>query len=300
MARHADVLEARKKDLFNDIESAPSRPAEGSTPEGRKEMVADDEAVDERAPEYATWVSEDSQSDSSPAETRATTDAVRNYAMPDEEHGRQVELHVDEVQSNEERGSKARVRSFAEEEALSNTSIQRRAAREEKGKEKVREDQSEYEREKNESESESESEYNEDEEEEESEDGTDPARTRKQVRIIKVDSDQGFRPQPEEGDAKNERGKNEDEEAVRRNDEDDNEDGYEVLHGDDVTRTPLAKTKKRSSKSTGLLNALGKRAGANRVDLNDDNMLALLPTPPERTSTFQPIASTAYPPPVCS
>jgi hypothetical protein len=156
MARHADVLEARKKDLFNDIETAPSRPAEGSTPEGRKEMVADDEAVDERAPEYATWVSEDSQSDSSPAETRATTDAVRNYAMPDEEHGRQVELHVDEVQSNEERGSKARVRSFAEEEALSNTSFQRRAAREEKGKEKVREDQSEYEREKNESESESE------------------------------------------------------------------------------------------------------------------------------------------------
>lgn len=154
--RHADVLEERKKDLFNDIESAPSRPAEGSTPEGRKEMVADDEAVDERAPEYATWVSEDSQSDSSPAETRATTDAFRNHAMPDEEHGRRVELHVDEVQSNEERGSKARVRSFAEEEALSNTSHQRRAAREEKGKEKVGEDQSEYEREKNENESESE------------------------------------------------------------------------------------------------------------------------------------------------
>lgn len=147
-------------------------------------------------------------------------------------------------------------------------------------------------------ESESESEY--DEEEEENEDGTDPARTRKQVRIIEVDSDQGFRPQPEEGDAKNERGKNEDEEGVRRNDEDDNEDGYEVLHGDDVTRTPLATTKKKRSKSTGLLNALGKRAGANRVDLNDHNMLALLPTPPERTNTFQPIASTAYPPPVCS
>ncbi len=147
---------------------------------------------------------------------------------------------------------------------------------------------------------ESESEYDEDEEEEEeSEDGTNPARTRKQVRMIEVDSDQGFRPQPEEGDAKNERGKNEDEEAVRRNDEDDNEDGYEVLHGGDVTRTPLAK-KKRSSKSTGLLNALGKRAGANRVDLNDHHMLALLPTPPERTNTFQPIASTAYPPPICS
>jgi hypothetical protein len=146
-------------------------------------------------------------------------------------------------------------------------------------------------------ESESESEYD---DEEESEDGTDPARTRKQVRIIEVDSDQGFRPQPEEGDAKNERGKNEDEEAVRRSDEDDNEDGYEVLHGDDVTRMPLAKTKQKRSKSTGLLNALGKRAGANRVDLNDHNMLALLPTPPERTNTFQPIASTAYLPHICS
>ena len=117
---------------------------------------------------------------------------------------------------------------------------------------------------------------------------------------MEVDSDQGFLPQPEEGDAKNERGKNEDEEGVRRNDEDDNVDD-EVLHGDDVTHMPLAQKKLRS-KSAGLLNALGKRAGANRVDLSDDNMLALLPTPPERTSTFQPIASTAYPPPppICS
>jgi hypothetical protein len=136
-------------------------------------------------------------------------------------------------------------------------------------------------------------------EEEESEDDTDPARTRKQVRIMDADSDKGFRPQPEEGDAKkNERGKNEDEVAERRNDEDDDDDDYEVLHGGDVTRMPLAQ--KKRSKSTGLLNALGKRAGANRVDLSDDNMLALLPVPPERTNTFHPIASSAYPPPVCS
>jgi hypothetical protein len=155
-------------------------------------MVADDEAVDERAPEYSTWVSEDS--DASPAESRATTDAsIRNRVTLDEEHGRRASLCVvEEEQSSEERGSKARVRSFVEEEVVpsSNRNVAvasqqtRGSTSEEKGKDKAPESYSEDEREsegkergsdEQQSDHESEMSVNEDEESEE----TDQARRRR-------------------------------------------------------------------------------------------------------------------------
>jgi hypothetical protein len=114
---------------------------------------------------------------------------------------------------------------------------------------------------------------------------------RKRVRIARIDSED----EPRDDDVEN----REDSDALQRNQDaegyadgaaDDNRtnDSSMMGHAGDVTRMPLAQ---KRSKAGGLLNALGKRAGTRGVRLDDDNVLALLPVPSEKTDTFQPVSS---------